>query len=182
MPPEASIPQTLVLSRLASPVGEILAVTDETGALRALDFHDYEPRMRRLLARHYPDPATRDGAAPQAVRGALDAYFAGASDALTGLAWRTNGTVFQREVWAALCEIPAGRSLSYKDLAARIGRPAAVRAVGLANGANPVALVVPCHRVIGASGGLTGYGGGLPRKAWLLRHEGVQFRAPAAAG
>jgi methylated-DNA-[protein]-cysteine S-methyltransferase len=85
-------------------------------------------------------------------------------------------------VWAALCEIPAGRSLSYKDLAARIGRPAAVRAVGLANGANPVALVVPCHRVIGASGGLTGYGGGLSRKAWLLRHEGVQFRAPAAAG
>ena len=92
---------------------------------------------------------------------------------VAAIAWATAGTPFQRSVWAALVEIPAGETVSYAALARRIGRPAAVRAVGLANGANPVGIVVPCHRVIGSNGALTGYGGGLPRKAWLLRHEGV---------
>jgi methylated-DNA-[protein]-cysteine S-methyltransferase len=87
----------------------------------------------------------------------------------------TGGTPFQREVWAALRRIPAGQIASYGQLAARIGRPAAVRAVGLANGSNPVGVIVPCHRVIGANGSLTGYGGGIERKRWLLAHEGVAF-------
>lgn len=91
------------------------------------------------------------------------------------------GTAFQRKVWESLCAIPAGETISYAILAERIGRPTAVRAVGLANGANPVALFVPCHRVIGANGSLTGYGGGLPRKRWLLEHEGATFRKRAAA-
>jgi methylated-DNA-[protein]-cysteine S-methyltransferase len=88
---------------------------------------------------------------------------------------RTGGTAFQREVWAALRTIPAGKTISYGMLAARLNRSKAVRAVGAANGANPVGVVVPCHRVIGADASLTGYGGGLERKRWLLEHEGVRL-------
>ena len=83
------------------------------------------------------------------------------------------GTPFQKTVWRALREIPCGQAISYSELARRIGRPAAVRAVGLANGLNPISVIVPCHRVIGANGTLTGYGGGLERKRWLLSHEGA---------
>jgi methylated-DNA-[protein]-cysteine S-methyltransferase len=100
-------------------------------------------------------------------------------DALAKVRWRTGGTEFQRAVWTALCTIPAGQTLTYKGLAARIGKPAAIRAVGLANGANPVGIVVPCHRVIGSDGSLTGYGGGVDRKRWLLAHEGAAFRTAA---
>lgn len=172
-PPEASLPEALILERVGTPIGEALLVTDETGALRAFDFTDYEDRMRTLMRRHYGAMTPQAGRSPQALREAVDAYFAGDPDALDGLVWKTNGTAFQRRVWSALCTIPRGETLSYKGLAERIGSPAAVRAVGLANGANPVAVVVPCHRVIGADGSLTGYGGGLPRKAWLLAHEGA---------
>lgn len=172
-PPEPSTPQRLVLERVPTPIGEALVVTDEAGVLRAFDFSDFESRMRTLLRRHYGDMQTHPGSLPTALRTAIDAYFAGELDALDGLAWATNGTLFQRKVWAGLCTIPAGQTLSYKGLAERIGAPAAVRAVGLANGSNPVAVVAPCHRVIGADGSLTGYGGGLSRKAWLLAHEGA---------
>jgi len=172
-PPEASRPRRLLLDRIGSPVGEVLLLTDEDGALRALDFHDYEPRLRRLATRHYGALEIVSGPAPGSVRSAVQAYFAGQLSALSAVTWRTNGTGFQRQVWAALTTIPAGEVRTYRDLAEAIGRPAAVRAVGLANGANPVALVAPCHRVVGADGSLTGYGGGLHRKAWLLRHEGV---------
>ena len=110
---------------------------------------------------------------------ALRAYLAGRLDALDALPVDAGGTPFQRECWAALRTIPAGTTWSYRQLAAAIGRPAAVRAVGLANGANPVGIVVPCHRVIGADGSLTGYGGGLERKRWLLEHEGVLLRIGA---
>jgi methylated-DNA-[protein]-cysteine S-methyltransferase len=176
-PPEPTTPQRLVLERIATPIGEALVVVDEAGVLRAFDFSDFEPRMRTLLRRHYAALETQPGRLPAALRAAIDAYFAGDPDALNGLAWATNGTLFQRKVWAGLCTIPRGETLSYKGLATRIGSPAAVRAVGLANGSNPVAIVVPCHRVIGADGSLTGYGGGLPRKAWLLAHEGVLGKA-----
>jgi methylated-DNA-[protein]-cysteine S-methyltransferase len=101
----------------------------------------------------------------------MDAYFRGELRAIDGLRVETRGTPFQRAVWTALREIPCGTTVSYSDLARRIERPSAVRAVGLANGANPVAIVVPCHRVVGAGGALTGYGGGLSRKRWLLAHE-----------
>ena len=114
-----------------------------------------------------------EGRAPGPVRRAVEAYFAGDVRALDSLEVKTAGTVFQRAVWAALRAIPAGETRSYAQLAAAVGAPRAVRAAGLANGQNPVAVIVPCHRVIGANGTLTGYAGGLERKRWLLAHEGV---------
>jgi len=165
-------PEALRLDRLASPIGEILLVTDQAGQLRALDFHDHQPRMLRLLRLHYGDQALEPGPAPAAIRQALDGYFAGDLRALSTIPWATAGTAFQRQVWRALGDIPARQTTTYGRLAAAIGRPAAVRAVGAANGANPVGIVVPCHRVVGTGGALTGYGGGLERKRWLLAHEG----------
>ncbi|MBU1325869.1 MAG: methylated-DNA--[protein]-cysteine S-methyltransferase [Alphaproteobacteria bacterium] len=167
----------LTLDRLATPVGEMLVVTDAEGAVRALDFADYEPRMMRLLARHWGPVDLTPGRAPERVRAAILAYFGGELTALDGLEVKTNGTAFQREVWAALRRIPAGTTVSYGGLAQAIGRPKAVRAVGLANGGNPVGVIVPCHRVIGANGTLTGYAGGVERKRALLEHEGVRPRA-----
>jgi O-6-methylguanine DNA methyltransferase len=161
----------LSLERHASPIGTMLLVTDADGALRSLDFDDYEVRLHQLLRLHYGPYVLEDGPAPAAVTRALDAYFEGDLGALADMPVATGGTAFQREVWAALRAIPAGATTSYGQLAVRLGRPGASRAVGLANGANPVAIVVPCHRVVGANGALTGYGGGLPRKRWLLDHE-----------
>ncbi len=171
--PPASRPRDLLSGRIKSPLGEILIVVDETETLRALDFADFEDRMVRLLGRHYGDLARREAEVPGTVSGALEAYFDGELKALEPLSVATHGTDFQRTVWAALRTIPTGQTDSYKGLAGRINRPTAMRAVGLANGANPIALVVPCHRVIGAGGSLTGYAGGLARKAWLLKHETV---------
>jgi O-6-methylguanine DNA methyltransferase len=161
----------LRLERRVSPIGVILLVADEDGALRALDFDDYEARMSELLRRHYGPCALAAGAAPKSATDALEAYFEGDLNALANVSVATGGSPFQREIWAALRKIPAGTTISYGQLAARVGRPRASRAVGLANGANPIGIVVPCHRVIGANGALTGYGGGLHRKRWLLDHE-----------
>ena len=166
-------PLELTLDRIATPVGELLLVTDTEGAVRALDFADYEARMMRLLRRHSPGVALKRGRAPASVRAAVEAYFGGDVRALDGVKTATGGTEFQRTVWAALRAIPAGETRSYGQLAAAIGKPRAVRAAGLANGQNPIAVIVPCHRVIGANGTLTGYAGGLERKRWLLAHEGV---------
>lgn len=163
----------LVLSRYASPVGDLLVVSDADDALRALEFADYETRMRTLLGRHYGQYTLADGPMPRAIATALDAYFAGDLTALDGLTVRTGGSEFQRGVWAALRAIPAGTTTGYGALAAMLGKPGAARAVALANGANPIGIVVPCHRVIGASGALTGYAGGVERKKWLLEHEGA---------
>ncbi len=149
----------------------MLIVTDAGGALRAADFGDYEQRMRTLLGRHYGSFALHDGTAPATITRALDVYFAGDLAAIVPIASVTGGTSFQREVWLALRSIPAGSRTTYGALAAQLGRPSASRAIGLANGANPVAIIVPCHRVVGANGTLTGYGGGLERKQWLLDHE-----------
>ena len=166
-------PETLTLDRVATPVGEVLLVTDGQGAVRALDFADYEARMTRLLARHAPGAMVVEGRAPEPIRSAVEGYFGGDVRALDGLTVATGGTDFQRTVWKALRAIPAGETRTYGQLAAAIGSPRAVRAAGLANGQNPVAVIVPCHRVIGANGTLTGYAGGLARKRWLLAHEGV---------
>ena len=125
----------------------------------------------RLLALHYGEVALAPGLAPAGVTAALDAYFAGDIAAIDPIPAVTAGTYFQREVWAALRTIGPGETLSYGELARLVGRPKASRAVGAANGANPVALIVPCHRVIGASGALTGYGGGMARKQWLIDRE-----------
>lgn len=163
----------LTLTRHASPVGELLVVTDGDGVLRALDFSDYAVRMQRLLARHYGTFVLVEGAAPVAIIAAITRYFDGDLAALDAIPVATGGSDFQKQVWAALRAIPAGTTSGYGALAARIGRPGAARAVGLANGSNPIGIVVPCHRVIGASGALTGYAGGVERKRWLLAHEGV---------
>ena len=166
-------PETLTLDRIATPVGEVLLVTDGEGTVRALDFADYEDRMTRLLTRHAPGAVVVEGREPEVVRRAVEAWFGGDLTALDGLTVRTGGTDFQRTVWKALRAIPAGETRTYGQLAAAIGSPKAVRAAGLANGQNPIAVIVPCHRVIGANGTLTGYAGGLERKRWLLRHEGA---------
>jgi len=174
----AEPPETLILDRMETPIGTALVITDQGGVLRAFNWSDYEPDMQSWIARRYAGVTLTEGRGP--LRPAFVAYFAGDRNALASVAWEGAGTAFQRQVWAALCLIPAGETWSYARLAEHIGRPTAVRAVGLANGSNPVALVVPCHRVIGSNGSLTGYGGGLHRKRWLLRHEGAPFREVAA--
>lgn len=163
----------LQLDRLPSPIGTMLAVFDEEAQLRALDFEDYEPRLHRLLHRHYGGVDLVARRAPATITGPLAAYFDGDLNAVDAIPVATGGTAFQRRIWAALRTICPRQTMSYGELAATVGAAGASRAVGHANGANPVAIVVPCHRVIGASGGLTGYGGGLHRKHWLLAHEGA---------
>jgi methylated-DNA-[protein]-cysteine S-methyltransferase len=146
-------------------------VTDEEDTLRALEFADHVSRIRRFLHDHYGEYDLQDGAAPKSIIHSLDAYFDGDLAALDSIQIATGGTPFQRAVWRALRKIKPSTTTSYGQLATRIGRPTASRAVGAANGSNPIAIVVPCHRVIGVNGSLTGYGGGLPRKRWLLEHE-----------
>ncbi|MFT3687086.1 MAG: methylated-DNA--[protein]-cysteine S-methyltransferase [Phycisphaerales bacterium] len=140
-------------------------------ARAALDFAKDEARMRRLLRIHYGEFELIDGSVPRVIAKALDAYFKGDIEAIDSLSTATNGTAFQRDVWKALRAIPAGSTASYGRLAAMLGRATASRAVGAANGRNPIAIVVPCHRVIGADGSLTGYAGGVEQKRWLLAHE-----------
>jgi methylated-DNA-[protein]-cysteine S-methyltransferase len=164
-------PDILILDSFRTPIGEALVALDRAGVLRAFNWRDYEAPMRAWIARRYPAARLAQDKAPAPLRAAFDAYFAGDLGALEAVPWRASGTPFQLRVWNALCTIPAGETLSYGALATRVGNPSAVRAVGLANGANPLAVVVPCHRVIGADGTLTGYGGGLSRKRWLLTHE-----------
>jgi methylated-DNA-[protein]-cysteine S-methyltransferase len=163
----------LVAGRLSSPLGDILVVWDRERRLRALDFEDNEPRLRRILVRHYGAAAeqTTAGRAPSELADPIAAYFDGRTEALDAIPVATAGTSFQRAVWSALRDIPSGTTTTYGELAARVGRPTACRAAGAANGANPISIVVPCHRVIGSDRSLTGYGGGMERKRWLLAHE-----------
>jgi methylated-DNA-[protein]-cysteine S-methyltransferase len=162
----------LNLDRMKSPLG-LLLLAWEGEHLRALEFGYNEARMTKLLLQHYGEWELREATAPAPMRQALADYFAGDLAALNRIPVKTNGTEFQCAVWAALRTIPAGQTRTYGELAQQIQRPAAVRAVGMTNGANPIGIVVPCHRVIGANGALTGYAGGLERKRWLLEHEGA---------
>jgi len=176
--------RTMLFQRahMHTPIGELCIVTDDAGHLRACDWRDYEARTLKLLGRYYPRGVElRDARGPAHVMSAFEAYFAGQTRALDALEVNLAGTEFQRSVWNALRAIPAGQTTSYGELAQRLGRPRAIRAVGLANGANPIGVVLPCHRVIGASGSLTGYAGGLERKRWLLHHEGVRLRGAATS-
>jgi methylated-DNA-[protein]-cysteine S-methyltransferase len=172
----AKPPEAFGIDRVETPIGIALLVTDAVGALRALDWEDYELRLRKLLRLHYGAPVLKDARAPDDIRAALKGYFAGDLVSLNTIKWRVAGTTFQRKVWTALRAIPAGTTMSYAALAVQLDMPKAVRAVGLANGSNPISIVVPCHRVIGTNGSLTGYGGGLERKRWLLQHEGVLLK------
>jgi methylated-DNA-[protein]-cysteine S-methyltransferase len=151
---------TIFYSRMDSQIGELLLRSDGerlTGLFM---------RAQRVRTQGW----TRDDGRLKPARQQLEAYFAGELKHFD-LPLRGEGTDFQQTVWQALCAIPYGETLSYGELARRIGQPTAARAVGLANGQNPISIIVPCHRVIGAKGTLTGYGGGLPRKKWLLAHE-----------
>ena len=165
-------------AEVATPVGPFVVFT-RGDALCAAIFADGEEGIRAWLARRFDDVAPVRGA--ERARRALDAYVQGDVHAVDALQVDTGGTPFQQRVWAALREIPAGATWSYTQLAAHIDAPYAVRAVGAANGRNPVSIVVPCHRVIAADGTLCGYGGGLHRKRWLLEHEGAAFKGRLAA-
>jgi methylated-DNA-[protein]-cysteine S-methyltransferase len=171
----ARLPESLRLDELKTPIGTALLLSDGDGVLRALDWQEFADRVHREVRLHYRGADMRPGRAPEGIRKALSAYFAGEFVALDAIPVAAQGTPFQQKVWAALRRISVGETMSYSALAQKIGHPAAIRAVGLANGANPISVVVPCHRVIGADGTLTGYGGGLPRKRWLLAHEGAAF-------
>jgi len=173
--------QTFHTERFDTPTGRMLLVCDEQGSIHALDWEDHHERTERLLGRYYRHVtlALREARKESIAKRAILAYFDGKLEAISRLRVATSGTEFQNQVWAALRRIPTGATLSYGALAKAIGRPAAVRAVGLANGSNPIAIVVPCHRVIGANASLTGYGGGLERKRWLLEHEAAAARSKA---
>jgi methylated-DNA-[protein]-cysteine S-methyltransferase len=156
----------------------MLAVAHD-GGLCALEFDDGQRlgRLEARLRRHYPGCTLEDAAHSviRLVERWLAAYFAGESADISALALDPRGQAFEMLVWSALRQIPPGTTTTYGAIARQIGSPGAARAVGLANGANPIAIVVPCHRVVGANGTLTGYGGGLDRKAWLLNHERAHF-------
>lgn len=172
----AKPPETFQLDRLPTPIGVALLVTDTDGVLRALDWEDYATRMKELLRLQYGAVVLQDARAPSQMVKALSAYFRGDLDRLSEIEWRVAGTPFQQKVWHALPKIRAGTTMSYGALAAKLDAPRATRAVGHANGSNPISVVLPCHRLIGADGTLVKYGGGLSRKRWLLEHEGVTLK------
>jgi methylated-DNA-[protein]-cysteine S-methyltransferase len=160
----------LLIDHIQTPVG-VLYLVVQGESICGLGFPDAEGKARATLERQVGDVRWREVDDPAGVSSQLRSYFAGALGVLDGLPVVSYGTPFQQRVWAALRRIPVGATVSYQQIAKAIGSPAACRAVGLANGRNPVSIVVPCHRVIGANSSLTGYGGGLERKEWLLRHE-----------
>nr|AIA10511.1 methylated-DNA-[protein]-cysteine S-methyltransferase [uncultured bacterium]AIA10842.1 methylated-DNA-[protein]-cysteine S-methyltransferase [uncultured bacterium] len=172
----------LLIDKFDSVLGKILLVSDGE-RLCALDYADYEDRMMMLLRRHYPVFELRETIDPQGFSTLLSAYFAGEITCVNRIPVNPGGTAFQQRVWSALRTIPPGTTLTYGELATQLGKPTAYRAVGMTNALNPIAVVVPCHRLVGANGFLTGYAGGLERKRWLLQHEGVivtKFTASAS--
>jgi methylated-DNA-[protein]-cysteine S-methyltransferase len=183
----------LTRARVSTPLGDMLALASGEG-LCALEFVGPERRLTRLdarLRRWFPPHDIVDGSTPAiaCARRWLESYFDGVAADAHDVALDTRGAPFERRVWTALRTIAPGAVTSYGAIARAVGSPGASRAVGAANGANPIALIVPCHRVIGSSGALTGYGGGLDRKTWLLNHErrwrqepqGSLFPEPLAA-
>jgi methylated-DNA-[protein]-cysteine S-methyltransferase len=175
----AKPPEIFTVDRLETPIGPALVVTDGDGLLRAFDWEDHAERIRELLRLQYGAVELRETRAPKALRSSLANYFNGDLDALKSIGWRIAGTPFQSKVLNALPKIPAGQTMSYGALAAKLGSPNAMRAVGHANGSNPISVVIPCHRLIAANGSLVKYGSGLARKRWLLTHEGVALKPGA---
>lgn len=163
--------ETFILERIPTPLDEAVLVSDARGALRLMYWEDPTHRWEAALKQRYGDVALveRKGAFGHAK--AFADYFDGDIAVVDRVTVAFAGTPFQLKVWNALRNIEGGTTTTYGALARTIGKPSAIRAVGHANGQNPVSLVVPCHRVIGSDGSLTGYGGSLPRKRWLLDHE-----------
>lgn len=166
----------LAFDEIESPIGTLLIVAGP-GGLCAVEFDADPERLGPQLRRRFGPVEFGRAADPGGGAGRLRDYFAGDLAAIDGIAVETGGTPFQQSVWSELRRIPVGSTRSYSDIARAIGQPHATRAVGLANGSNPLAIVVPCHRMVGADGSLTGYGGGLHRKRWLLSHEGAMKSA-----
>ena len=164
----------LVTSEVASPIGPLVLAVDEAGRLRGVSFGE---GLRRAMAREYPDVAMEAGEAPAAVTGPMADYFGGDLSALMRIDWSLDGAAagnsFPARVWRALWEAPVGQTMSYSEMARRAGEPGAAQAAGVALNRNPIPLVLACHRVVGADGSMVGFGGGLERKTWLLRHEGA---------
>jgi methylated-DNA-[protein]-cysteine S-methyltransferase len=164
--------ETIALATVDSPIGE-LTVAARGSRVCLVHFGPVTKYVKTALATWYPDATVGPGDDPGGVVSVLKRYFDGDLASLDEVDVELHGTDFQQRVWNALRTVAAGTTTSYAQLADRVGAPTAVRAVGAANGANPVAVVLPCHRIIGSNGSLTGYGGGLDRKRWLLNHEGV---------
>jgi methylated-DNA-[protein]-cysteine S-methyltransferase len=163
------------LNVVESPIGA-LTLAAHAGRVCVLHFGSDDQAVRRALQRWYPRDVIEEHEDPGGARARLDAYFGGDLDALDAVEVELNGTTFQKQVWTALRAVKAGTTAAYAEIARAIAAPSAIRAVGAANGANPVAIIVPCHRIIGTNGSLTGYGGGIDRKRWLLEHEGMRLR------
>jgi methylated-DNA-[protein]-cysteine S-methyltransferase len=160
---------SLTFDEVESPLGTLLVVSGKHG-LALVEFDCDVVRASASLKGRLGPVELRAAADPGGGSSRLRDYFAGDLTAIDSLAVQAGGTPFQVRVWSELRRIPAGSTRSYSEIARALGQPLATRAVGLANGSNPLAVVVPCHRVIGADGSLTGYGGGLERKRWLLSH------------
>jgi methylated-DNA-[protein]-cysteine S-methyltransferase len=169
-----NMPERLILSWVESPIGPLALACDAPGVVRGVSFGD---GLIKAMRREYPDAVLSDGEAPAPVARELAAYFEGDREALNRVPWSLEGAAsgegFQPKVWKALAEVPAGVTISYGEMARRAGEPGAAQAAGVALNRNPIPLILACHRVVGADGSLTGFGGGLERKGWLLRHEGA---------
>jgi len=160
-----------LFDRIPTPIGEAEIVCDTQGRVRLFGWYERDEKWQRHLNSQFGDAELVPECDPFGLSSAIASYMQGNVRAIDDLPVVFSGTAFQNKVWHALRTIPAGETLSYGALARQIGAPKAIRAVGLANGSNPIGVVVPCHRVIGSGGSLTGYGGGLERKKWLLAHE-----------
>ena len=158
--------------RIETPIGPMVLVAKD-GVILLLEFEDASNRVLRQMKARFGDVELQPASNPFGISDTLKAYFAGEIHALGNLLTDGGGTEFERSVWAELKRIPVGTTVSYGTIARKLGDVQHSRAVGTANGKNPIAIVVPCHRVIGADGSMTGYGGGIARKEWLLRHEGA---------
>jgi methylated-DNA-[protein]-cysteine S-methyltransferase len=158
--------------RIPTPIGEMMLIARD-GVLLLLEFDEARDRVKREIAARFGDVELQPATNPFGLSDVIKDYFSGNLRAIDTLLTDGGGTEFERSVWAELRKIPCGVTVSYGSIAKKLGDIQLSRAVGMANGKNPIAIVVPCHRVIGADGTLTGYGGGLHRKEWLLRHEGA---------
>ena len=164
----------LIYDTVATPIGTVVLVVDGE-RLCSLDYADYEQRMMTLLQKRYGAVQLSKMNDPCGFSSRVQRYFAGDFGCLDEIPVSVGGTPFQQQVWERLRAIPVGKTVTYGEMAAQLGKPKAYRAVGASNALNPIALVLPCHRVVGSNAALTGYAGGLERKQWLLRHEGVKL-------
>ena len=162
----------ILSDRIQTPIGDMMLLASD-GVMLVLEFVDAGGRVEREISTRFSNVEIIPTKNPFGFSERIANYFAGDLHSIDAIPTDGGGTEFQRRVWAGLRQIPCGVTISYGELATRLGDKNAMRAVGLANGRNPISIVVPCHRVIGANGSMIGYGGGMARKEWLLRHEGA---------